>query len=123
MAKVIKEGKYLSPIIVCEQLKMMADSILCSLLGEIQSTPWFAVQVDEAADVSIHEQMCLTVKWVNDNYKINEDPIGLIEIPKTDALTLSSALKDDLIHCMLPVSQCREQTYMYDSAANMSGHL
>ena len=49
------------------------------------------------------------------------DPKELIEVPKTDVATLTGALKDVLVHCVLPASSCRGQAY--DGAANMSGHL
>ena len=117
----LRKGKYISPMVVNKQLKMMADSLLCSLLAEIRSSPWFAVQADEAIDVSIHEQMCVTIRWVTHKYEINKDPIGMIQLLKTDALTLSSVLKDVSIRCMLPLSSCKGQTY--DGAANMSDHL
>ena len=40
--------------------------------------------------------------WVDDNYEIYEDPIGLIQVPKTDANTLTDTLKDVLVRCILP---------------------
>ena len=120
LKKWLEDRNYLSPQIVNEQV-MMGDHLLRGLLGEIRSAPWFAVLADEATDVSIDEQLCVTIRWVNNDYEISEDPIGLIEVPKTDAATLTSALKDVLVRCVLPVSSCRGQAY--DGAANMSGCL
>ena len=37
------------------------------------------------------------------NYKIFEEPIGLVQMSKTDAATIFAALKDVLLHCILPV--------------------
>ncbi|XP_062511832.1 zinc finger MYM-type protein 1-like [Corticium candelabrum] len=65
--------------------------------------------------------MCVAIRWVNDDYDILEEPVGLMEVPKTDAETLTSSLKDVLIRCVLPLDQCRGQAY--DGAANMSGRL
>ena len=65
--------------------------------------------------------MCVAIRWVDKNYEIYEDPIGLVQVTKTDAGTLTSALKDVLIRCVLPINQCRGQAY--DGAANMAGHL
>ena len=70
-------------MVVNEQLKMMVDSLLRSLLVEIWSSPWFAVQ-DVATDV--HEQMCVTIRWVTDNNEINKDLIG---IEKIDCVSLT----------------------------------
>ena len=45
----------------------------------------------------------------------------MIHLPKTDAETITSALKDCLIRFSLPISQCRGQAY--DGASAMSGYL
>ena len=58
---------------------------------------------------------------MDDCYEILEEPIGLIQVPKTDSQTLTCAIQDVLIRCVLPLSQCRGQAY--DGASNMSGHL
>lgn len=55
--------------------------------------------------------MCVVIRWVDDDYEIYEDPIGLMQVPKMDAETLTSALKDILVCCILPLSQCKGQTY------------
>lgn len=65
--------------------------------------------------------MCVAIRWVDNNYEVHEDPIGLVQVPKTDAETLTSALKCVLIHCVLPITQFRRQGY--DSAANIADHL
>ena len=39
-----------------------------------------------ATDVSVHEQMCVTIRWFTDNNEINKDPIGLIQALKTECL-------------------------------------
>ena len=115
------QGKYLSPVIVNEQIKLMSDFVLRGLLNEIRCTQWFTLIADEATDISNKEQMCVVIRWVDDMYEINEDPIGLIQLPKTDANTLTSALKDVLVRCILPLSQCRGQAY--DGASAMSGRI
>ena len=104
----LSDGKYLSPVIVNEQIKLMADSVLRGLLSEIRSAPWFSLIADEASDVNYKEQLCVVIRWVEE-YEIYEDLIGLVQVPKTDANTLTYALKDVLVHCILPLSQCRGQ--------------
>ena len=76
---------------------------------------------DEATDISNKEQMCMVNRWLDNMYDINEDPIGLIQLPKTGANTLTSALKDVLVRCILPLSQCRGQAY--DGTSAMSGRI
>ena len=48
-------------------------------------------------------------------------PLNYIDVPKTDALTLTTVIKDSLIRFSLPPSQCRGQAY--DGASTMSGHV
>ena len=75
--------------------------------------------VDEASDISRNEQMCLCVRWVDEEYSVNKDTIVLVHVSKTDASTLFTELKAALTSCMLPLDKCRGQAY--DGAANMSG--
>ena len=44
--------------------------------------------------------MCICIRWVDNNYEIYEDPIGLVQVPKTDGETLYTTLHD-CIRCML----------------------
>ena len=74
---------------------------------------------DEATDTANQEQLSLSVRWVNEKYEINEDFIGLVHVPDIAAATLTSVIKDILIRCSLPLSQCRGQAY--DGASNMMG--
>ena len=65
--------------------------------------------------------MVVRIRWVDEDFSIHEDPLELIHLPKTDADTLTSALKDCLIRFSLPLPQCHGQAY--DGASSMSGHL
>ena len=96
----------------------MGNTLLCKLLIRIREACWHSVIVDETRDISNKEQLTVTIQWVNDTYEVQEDLIGMIHIPST---TLTATIKDVLICCILPLSNCREQAY--DGAANMMGHL
>ena len=61
------------------------------------------------------------MRRVDNNYRINEDLVGVVEVEMTDAATLTSTLKDVLLRCNLQLAQCRVQAY--DGASNMAGHL
>lgn len=63
--------------------------------------------------------MSLSIRWVGDGFTIHEDTLGLMQLPDTKSATIFSAIKDILIRCSLPVSQCRGQAF--DGASNMSG--
>ena len=117
----LKEKKYYSPEIQNEQIALMGLSVLRELLSEIRNAEFFSVLADEATDVSHKEQLVVCIRWVDKDFDVHEDPIELISVPKTDASTLTTAIKDCLVRCCLPISQCRGQAY--DGASNMSGHL
>ena len=64
------------------------------------------------------EQLSVTVRWVNKNYEVHEDTLGLIELSDTRAATIFREVKDVLLKCPLLIAQCRGQAY--DGASNMS---
>ncbi len=114
----LDDGKYLSHDIINE---MMAHEVLRSILADVKGAKWFALIADETRDISGAEQFAVSLRWVDSCYIVYEDLIGMVQVDQTDAATLSSTLKDVLIRCGLPLSNCRGQTY--DGASNMSGHL
>lgn len=113
--------KYFSAEIVNEQIELMAKSVLRNILSDIHTASWFAIIADEATDVSKCEQLCVCIRWIDNSYEVFEDPIGLVKVPKTDAETLYSTLRDVCVRCMLPFDELRGQAY--DGAACMSGHI
>ena len=59
--------KYFSPEIINEQIELMANSVLRSILSQIYSAGWFAIIAGEATVVRKCEQMCICIRWVDDN--------------------------------------------------------
>ena len=51
----LREKKYFSPEIINEQIELMANSVLRSILSQIYSAGWFAIIADEATDVSVNK--------------------------------------------------------------------
>ena len=98
---------------------MMGQFVLRSLLTDIRTALWFSILADKATGISHHEQLSLSIRWVNECYVIHEDVLGLFQLPDTRAATIFSAIKDILIRYILPISQCRRQAF--DRASNMSG--
>ena len=117
----IESKKYLSSDIINEMIGMTAHCVLRALLHDIREAVGYSLIADEATDISHKEQLCITIRWVDKHFNINEDTLELIDVPKTDALTLTTVIKDSLIHFSLPLSQCRGQAY--DGASTMSGHV
>ena len=108
----LQSGKYLSHDIINELIEIMALNLLRSLLVEIHQCQWFALIADETRDQSGLEQLCISIRWVDESYTVSEDNIGMMEMQQTDTLTISNALKDVLLCCSLPLQQCRGQAYV-----------
>lgn len=89
------------------------------MLSEIREADHFAIFADEATDISHNEQLCIAIRWVDQNYSIHEAALGLVSVPNTKARTLFETIKDVLIRCSLHLSNCIGQAY--DGASNMSG--
>ena len=51
---------------------------------KIEECKGFAINGDETRDFTNSEQLSILVWWVSSNYEIHEDPIGMIQVPKTD---------------------------------------
>ena len=117
----VKEKKYLSPVIVNELITSMGLSVLRSLLMNIKKCvpAWYAIIADENTDVAKREQLNMSIRWVNNDYEVNEDLVGLYCLPNTTSNTLYSVVTDILMRCGLPLSMCRGQAY--DGASNMQG--
>ena len=115
----LRQKDYISPEIVNEVIKIMGQCVLRKILADIRTSLWYAIIADEATDVCHNEQMSLSIRWVDQNYNIHEDTLGLIQLPNTRAETIYLSIKDLLIRCSLPITQCRGQAF--DGASNMSG--
>ena len=58
--------------IVTEQITLMGNTLLCSLLQNIkQNSPaWYAIMGDEASDIASREQLNISIRWVNESMKL-----------------------------------------------------
>ncbi len=117
----VQQQQYMSHDISNEIITLLGNGLLRELLSRIREATWFAVLADETADISNEERLSVSIRWVNKGYEVSEDFIGLVHVHNITASVLTLAIKDVLLHCSLPLVQCRGQGY--DWAANMMGHL
>lgn len=75
-------------MIVNEFINLMGQSVLRNLISEASASMWFSILVDEATDVSLNEQMSISIRWVDTDYDVHEDTLGLIQLPNTKADTI-----------------------------------
>ena len=121
LASWLQDRSYLSPVIINEQISLLGQVISRKLLEEVREAGIFSILADEASDLSHREQLCLCIRWVDNDFEIHEDFLELIEAPKTDANTITMLLKDSLVRHCLPISNCRGQGY--DGASTFRGHI
>ena len=116
-----KEGKYMSHEIINELIKLMGNTVLRKIITTIKNSEpfWYSIIADETTDTTCKEQMNICIRYVSDDYVVNEDSLGVHCIPDTKAETLFVALKNVLSCCELPLSLCRGQAY--DGASAMQG--
>ena len=69
--------------------------------------------------IACHEQLNLTIRYVDNDYIISVDSISLFSLPDTTAKTFHVVVKDLLLRCNLPLPLCRGQAY--DGASAMQG--
>jgi len=53
----------------------------------------FSFIADETTDITHREQLCIAIRWVDDLFQIHEAPLHLLDIPQTNAETISHVIK------------------------------
>jgi len=107
----INDRAYLSGDIVNEMISLMGNQVCNKLLENIRKSGVFSLIADETTDVGHKEQLCITIRWVDDAFNIHETPIELIQVSKTDSATITTEILSCLGRLGLPVTQCRRQAY------------
>ena len=100
---------------------MMGHYLLRSAVKKVSTVKWFSLLADETRDVSNREQLTIFLRWVDENFDINEDFIGLVELTDTKASTIFFSIKDVLLRLGLLMNRCRAKGY--DGASNFMGHM
>ena len=72
---------------------------------------------DEITDSSNREQLVVCLLWVDE---VQEDFLGLYQVPDIASDTIVKCLRDVLIRMNLNINNCRVQCY--DGASNMKDH-
>ncbi|XP_071847676.1 zinc finger MYM-type protein 1-like [Apostichopus japonicus] len=105
-----------------EMLQLTSHEILRNICYDIKSSSdcsVFGVIIDGTQDCTGREQESICIRYVDGNFDVREEFLGLYELSSTTGSTLCSMLKDVLIRYQLPIENLRAQTY--DGASNMAG--
>jgi len=102
-----------------ELLTTMSHAVLRKLICDIKHAKFFGLMADEVTDSAGLQQMGVSLRWVDNNFFVLEDFIGLYELKVADASALTSLLEDVLIRCDISLDDCRG--VCFDGASVMSG--
>ena len=114
-----KADKYTSPEIQNEILALMATTILRVVAGRLQHADFFTIMADECVDCSNNEQLVVCFRYVDDDFAVHVEFLGLYMCPDIKANTIVKVLEDVLLRLNLKISRRREQCY--DGGSNMAG--
>ena len=78
---------------------------------EPNEVQYLTIMADEMTDCSNKEQFVDCFRWVNSDFEIHEEFVGLRDVKRTDAETLSIELKDVLVRLNLSPHKMRGQCY------------
>jgi hypothetical protein len=79
-----------------------------------------ATVADETTDMSRMQQLSICLRWIDDEFCVHEDYVGMHEVEKADAASLTAILLDVIVRLGLDVKNLRGQGY--DGASVMAGH-
>ena len=91
-----KTDKYTSPQIQNELIKIISEQILRKIAESIQQARYFALMADKVTDTSNKEQFVICFRWVDDDFEVNEDLIGLHHVASITSDVLVGCLKDTI---------------------------
>ena len=97
----------------------MALSVIRKITEMLHKSPFLTVMIDETTDVTNQEQVTIIIRWIKDDFEVNEEFIGLYAVPRIDAATLFSVIKDTLTRLNLSFRNIRGQCY--DGCSTMTG--
>ena len=101
-----------------EMLEIMGLSVLRKILHCIHGSPFLTIMVDETTDISNKEQLTLVVRWVDENFDVFEEFLGMYGLQATTADSIVSAITDALLHFQI-INKVRGQCY--DGCSTMAG--
>ena len=70
-------SEYLSHDIVNECISLLGNTLLRELLCSIRETSIFSIMADETRDISNQEKLSICIHWIDSEFSIHEDLIGI----------------------------------------------
>ncbi|XP_016460481.2 uncharacterized protein LOC107783963 [Nicotiana tabacum] len=115
-----KNDMMTSPKIQKDIVSACAQETVKAIIDDLDGD-YFGILVDESKDISHHEQMTLTLRYIDKKGQVNEPFISLVRVSDTSAKLLKEAVLSLLIKHSLSPSKIRGQGY--DGASDMQGKM
>uniref|UniRef100_H2ZS35 DUF4371 domain-containing protein n=1 Tax=Latimeria chalumnae TaxID=7897 RepID=H2ZS35_LATCH len=112
--------KWLSRDVLNEIIEMMAMSVLPTIVHKVKGSRYYAIVMDETADLSPKEQINFSLRFFShEHWETHEEVMDFYQTDATDAASLFKIVEDMLLRFDLPFSDCQGQCY--NRASNVSG--
>ena len=93
----IENKRYLSHEISMSRLVLWPTIIILrGIFHEIREAGTYVILGDETSYISLKEQLCMCIRWVDDKFDVNEAPLEIVHVLKRDFNTLTTVIKDCL---------------------------
>ena len=92
-------------------LELMSHRVLRRIFEDIHSSSFLAVMVDEATDKSNKERLTVVIRWIDDDFIVSEEFLGLYYLSAIDAQSIVDAIMDVFLRFQISLSRLRGQCY------------
>ena len=97
----------------------MSHEIIRKIVRNVNAANHYAIIADESTDISGKQQLSISLRWVDANFAVHEDFVGLYEMNGADADKITAMITDTLLRLGLPLRRLRGQGY--DGTSVMAG--
>ena len=89
----------------------MARRMLREISENIQNATFFTIMADKTVDISNKEQLVVCIRWIDENFAVHEDFIGMYPMQRTTADHIVAVPKNALTCMHLRIENARGQCY------------
>ena len=114
-----RNATYTSATIQNDIIAITMEYLRNQIISETpEHAPFFTILADETTDVSNTEQLCISIRFVDETCSIHEEFLGFVSLARTTGEAVATSILEALQTWSLDVKNCRGQGY--DGASSMS---
>lgn len=102
-----------------KMLEIMAHHVLRMIPTCLQQSLFLAIMVHETTDVSNKKQLTLVMRWIDEDFDVFEEFLGMYSLQSTTPESIVTAITDVLVRFQIPMTKIRGQCY--DGCSTMAG--